>query len=421
MKKNAFVFLAFAAFYLLMAALIGLNTNRPDVESSFKIVMDKQEQAVSGIVEENIELCYPLPIRQCFNEKSPEDFLYNEEAEASPKLKEAEFIAEALNVEEDGEDIVYRLGEKLSKENSLEIPKLENGLFNRLPRLETLNFEDKNEYAAYEEALPHDIVIDEFLEQDHSGEEGYHVYQNQKDIKDIRIGVHHKPFYFGEQPVIAIVIDDMGINHRRTKAISSINAPLTASFLTYCDGLKSQLDASLRAGHEIMVHVPMEPKSKANVAPDVLTVDMDEQTVKSGLKKMLAQFHEIKGINNHMGSRFTEDREKMQYVMDVLKERDLFFLDSKTSPKSVGKTLARANGVDYANRHVFLDNNNDVPYITGQLAIAERVARNNGYAIAIGHPKSKTVEALKLWLPTLSEKNIKLVHLSEIVGVLNNH
>ena len=98
---------------------------------------------------------------------------------------------------------------------------------------------------------------------------------------------------------------------------------------------------------------------------------------------------------------------------------DLYFLDSKTTPKSVGEKTAKKYGVDYAHRHVFLDNNNDKKYILKQLAQTERIAKKNGYAVAIGHPKSKTYEALKEWVKTLPEKGIKLVHMSEIVKVLN--
>ena len=165
--------------------------------------------------------------------------------------------------------------------------------------------------------------------------------------------------------------------------------------------------------------MPMEPKSKADVAPDVLTVAMSGSEVREGLEIMLEKFGPIAGINNHMGSRFTENRAHMQVVMEVLKERQLFFLDSKTSPHSVGKEIARKNGVAYAHRHVFLDNNNDFAYITRQLRLTEKIAARNGYAIAIGHPKSQTFKALEAWLPTLKDKNIKLVHLSEIVKELN--
>ena len=87
--------------------------------------------------------------------------------------------------------------------------------------------------------------------------------------------------------------------------------------------------------------------------------------------------------------------------------------------ETVGQEVAKTYGVDYATRHVFLDNNNDKAYILGQLRATEKIAKKNGYAVAIGHPKSQTYVALKEWLPTLEEKGIKLVPMSEIVELRN--
>ncbi len=397
-KKGKYIFIAFSLFYLLLAHFFGFDKIEPDVASSFHQVEEKQTLSKEEYVNQT-----PIKVK------------------TSPKaINDAEFIEQALSIEEDATDISYRLSEMVSQEASVKVEGIDNNLYANLQQIQPndLTAAD-NEYSLYEEDLPHNIIIDDFWEKDHSQEEGYYVYDNHKNIKEIDVLVTHKPAYFGPQPVIAIVIDDMGISHRRTKDISLIHAPLTSSFLTYGNSLERQVAAAKRAGHEIIVHVPMEPKSLSNMSPDVLKVTMNEGEIKSGLEKMLSRFHDVKGVNNHMGSRFTENLEKMQYVMDVLKEHNLFFLDSKTSGKSVGKSVARANGVNYANRHVFLDNTNEVDYILKQLALAEKIAKNNGYAIAIGHPKSNTVEALKLWVPSLSEKNIRLVHLSQIVKALN--
>ena len=163
----------------------------------------------------------------------------------------------------------------------------------------------------------------------------------------------------------------------------------------------------------------MEAKKNGDTAPDVLTTRMSEKEIQERLKIMLEKFENVPGINNHMGSKLTEDEKRMEAVMQVLKKEGLFFLDSKTSPKSRAKEAAVNQNVAYAHRHVFLDNNNNKKYILNQLAQTERLARKNGYAIAIGHPKSQTFAALREWLPQLPEKNLKLVHLSDIVTVLN--
>lgn len=224
-----------------------------------------------------------------------------------------------------------------------------------------------------------------------------------------------------EKPLIAIVIDDMGINRKRTKDIITLEAPLTSSFLTYGNNLAEFAADAKKAGHEIMIHAPMEPKVKANLAPDTLMVSMDKAEIEKNFESMLEKFNHIPvdGINNHMGSRYTEDKEKLGVVMGILQQHQMFFLDSKTTASSKGKELAEEDGVDYAARDVFLDNENDYAYITAQLGVAEKLAARKGFAIAICHPKSQTFLALKDWLKTLDGKNVKLVHVREIVDAIN--
>lgn len=269
--------------------------------------------------------------------------------------------------------------------------------------------------ATYEEDLPEGEYQDEIGPQP----KGYHVYHGHKKLRDMEIDISHKPPYFGDKPVIAIVIDDMGISHARTRDISSLKAPITSSFLTYGTKLEAQIEAARAAGHEIIAHVPMQAKSNVDVAPDVLTIKMTPEEISRNFTAMLDKFQDIKGVNNHMGSLFTEHADKLAPVMEILGRRGLYFLDSKTSPKSVGRQVAGQYNVAYAHRHVFLDNVNEVEYVNKQLALTERIARRNGYAVAIGHPKSATYQALKAWLPGLKAKQIRLLPLSEVVKVLN--
>lgn len=272
---------------------------------------------------------------------------------------------------------------------------------------------DEESYRLYEEDLPENIIEDD------AGKSGKYVHYNHKDIKSINISLQHKPAYWGETPLIAVVIDDMGVNVGRSSDIIKLKAPLTSSFLTYGPQLSRQIAAAQNAGHEIMAHVPMEPHRDLYTAPDGLKVNMEDDELKRNFEIMLKKFPGVRGVNNHMGSKFTENEQKMSDIMEVLAAHKLFFLDSKTTPKSVGEKTARKHGVEYAHRHVFLDNKNDKKYILNQLAQTERIARKNGYAVAIGHPKSQTYEALKEWLPTLEQKKLKLVHMSRIVDGLN--
>lgn len=309
------------------------------------------------------EYCRRNPISTCWNQQKTEDFLYQEENAPVAVMASEEFSPELWEKDE------------------------------------AANIE-----AAYEEQLPDDII------------DASDVYTSK--IYGMHIIPDRKPPHF-ETPVIAVVIDDMGISLKRTADIASLKAPLTVSFLTYGRRLSEQVENSRRAGQEIMIHVPMEAKSNIDVAPDVLTTAMSKDEIKRNLSVMLGKFDNVQGINNHMGSKLTEDKERMAAVMEVLKQNNMFFLDSKTSAGSHAEEAAAETNVAYAHRHVFIDNNNDKKYILGQLQKAEKIALKNGYAIAIGHPKSQTFEALKEWLPALNGKKVRLVPLSQIVRVLH--
>ena len=258
----------------------------------------------------------------------------------------------------------------------------------------------------YEEKLPDDI-IDETI-----------IIKNEK-LKNFNLVPMHKPPYWGKIPKIVLIIDDMGISSKRTADILSLHYPITAAFLSYGNNLHSQMEKSRQSGQEVMLHTPMEAISKIEEAPDVLTTEMSLEEIRHNFETMLNRFPDIRGINNHMGSKLTEDIARMQVIMEVLKERNMYFLDSKTSAKSRAEEAAAIVGIAYAHRHVFLDNNNDKAYILGQLSKVERLAKKNGYAIAIGHPKSQTYQALKEWLPQMKEKGLELIHLSEAIKILN--
>lgn len=222
----------------------------------------------------------------------------------------------------------------------------------------------------------------------------------------------------GGRPMIAIVIDDMGVDRRRTAQIIALPGPLTASFLTYSPDLKAQAKAARAAGKELMVHVPMEPDNPAvDAGPGALKATMQPATVKELLANGLEGFSGYVGINNHMGSRFTAEADSMRPVIEMLRERGLFWLDSRTTGKPAGPVLARALGVPFAERNIFLDHFNNVEGVRAQLVRLEEVARSQGYAVGIGHPKDHTIQALGEWLPTLKTKGLVLVPMSAVVRV----
>ena len=321
--------------------------------------------------------------------------------------EDAGYIRQALELDEFGEDNIFQLEKTVETvETDVPAPIAENWE-QAVAHIDAIELSAEEAYGLYEEKLPENIIDSPVRPNTHP------------KVNGIKIVVGRKPPYFGSKPVIAIVIDDMGISHRRTAKISSLRYPLTSSFLTYGTALQPQIQTAKEAGHEIMAHLPMEPLSSINVSPDVLTVKMDTKQVTAGLQAMLNKFSNIRGVNNHMGSRFTEDEMRMDAVMRELKRRGLFFLDSKTTAKSAAENAAAQNGVSYVWRNIFLDNEDKFDYIMRQLHQTETIARKNGYAVAIGHPKEQTYRALKVWLPTLQSRNLRLVPLSEIIKVLN--
>lgn len=225
-----------------------------------------------------------------------------------------------------------------------------------------------------------------------------------------------KPTPVETGPRVAIVIDDAGLDHHRTQRIVALPGPLTVSFLTYGEGLGPQVRAASSAGHELMVHVAMQAQSRTmDPGPDVLLRDVEPDEILARLTRVLAKFDGYVGINNHMGSLFTADRPGMTVVLSELKRRGLLFLDSRTGPHTVGGEVARTLNLPYAERDVFLDNDLTASSVARQLAEVERIARVRGQAVAIGHPRDGTIEALAKWIPDAKARGFVLVPVSTIV------
>lgn len=224
------------------------------------------------------------------------------------------------------------------------------------------------------------------------------------------------PVNAGGRPMIAVIIDDMGLDKRRSEKILQLPGPLTISFMSYAEELARQTDEARAHGHELMMHVPMEPMADGiDAGPGALSVNLPVDELKKRVDEDLDRFTGYVGINNHMGSKFTAYAPGMQVVMDELHRRGLLFIDSLTTDHSVGLTLAQQSGVPTAARNVFLDNVGEISAVDGQLAKLEELARKKGNAIAIGHPRDATIAALTAWLPTLREKGLVLVPVTEVV------
>jgi uncharacterized protein len=218
------------------------------------------------------------------------------------------------------------------------------------------------------------------------------------------------------RPMIAVVLDDLGLDRKRTERAIALPAPLTLSFMTYAEELPRQTGSAHAAGHELLLHVPMEPlDAHLDIGPNGLRVGLGRDELLRRLRWGLDRFSGYVGINNHMGSRFTSDTVSMVPVIEELHNRGLLFLDSRTAATTVGEMLARRQGVPTVARNVFLDDENSAPAIGAWLADVEQAARHKGAAVAIGHAHDATLTALAAWLPSLAAKQLVLVPLTTIV------
>lgn len=215
---------------------------------------------------------------------------------------------------------------------------------------------------------------------------------------------------------VAIIIDDMGMDVRHSRQIIALPAPLTLSFLPYAPEARAMAQAAAASGHELMIHMPMEPmKAGLNMGPIALHAGMDGPAFDSMLAKAYASFDGYVGMNNHMGSRLTQDRDAMRRVMRSLKVRNLYFIDSRTIGSSVAEDEAAKAGLRHGTRDVFLDDDNAPDAVAASLGRLEAVAHRKGYAIAIGHPRPATIAALKGWIATANDKNIEIVPASALL------
>ncbi|MBT1074496.1 divergent polysaccharide deacetylase family protein [Geobacter grbiciae] len=216
---------------------------------------------------------------------------------------------------------------------------------------------------------------------------------------------------------LAIIIDDMGKGMQEARSIIDIGVPVTFSIIPGLPKVRQVAQEAQRRGIEAMIHLPMEPKGypERRLEENGLLLSQSNDEIVVRMNGYFKEVPQAVGANNHMGSAFTENKEKMAIVLRVLKEKGLFFVDSKTSAISVGESTAREMGLRTASRSVFLDNIQDVGYISKQIRQAASIARKRGSAIAICHPHPATIQALAAELPKLRDEGVTFVPASSLV------
>jgi len=215
---------------------------------------------------------------------------------------------------------------------------------------------------------------------------------------------------------LAIIIDDLGSDLASAQAVFALGYPLTISILPNHEHSADIAREAHRRGFQVMLHLPMQ--SVANETPEAqeLHSGMSPPEVASLMEQFLQNVPGSSGVNNHQGSQATADTALMDELMPVLRDRRLFYVDSRTTAATVAYDTAQDFGVHSAFRNVpFLDDVAELPAVRKQLELAIRGAHEKGEAIAIGHPHSATLQALREVLPRAQEEGVHLVQASELV------
>ncbi len=218
----------------------------------------------------------------------------------------------------------------------------------------------------------------------------------------------------GRAPVIAIVIDDMGVVPGRVDAALALPPPMTMAVLPYAADAATVARKARAGGHEVLVHLPMEAGNGDDPGPRALMGRHSREEFNQRLQWNLSRFEGYIGINNHMGSRLTQNPEAMAMLMAQVRRRGLLFLDSRTTTRTLAAATGRSMGVTSLERDIFLDNVITRETILAQLRKSEDIARRRGFAIAIGHPHETTVAVLAEWSKDLEVRGFKLAPLSAI-------
>lgn len=214
-------------------------------------------------------------------------------------------------------------------------------------------------------------------------------------------------------PKVAIVMDDLGISKIKVKTLFEMKQPITFSVLPLQRYSRWTAEEAHRRGYDVILHIPMEALGKMKLGKGGLYLKMSNSEIIEILEININSLPFIKGASSHMGSAFTQDKRAMGTVAAMLKKHDLFFLDSITSPDSVGYSMAKASGIEALRRDIFLDNEDDLKEIAHQWERLVAIAKKEGYAIALAHPRENTLQFLQKILK--NNDKVSVVPLSELI------
>jgi polysaccharide deacetylase 2 family uncharacterized protein YibQ len=232
--------------------------------------------------------------------------------------------------------------------------------------------------------------------------------QNKKQFSSKESSTH-------PQPKIAIIIDDLGNNKQLDTRMAQLPGSITLAILPHTPHSKKIAQLGFGKQKEIMLHAPMESVNGRKLGDGALTEALSEQEFFDTIQGNIDSIPHISGLNNHMGSSLTQNRQAMHWVMQSIVKNKLFFVDSRTTTKSIAAELASQYHIDNISRQVFLDNETNREYIDKAFKKAIAISKKTGFALVIGHPYPATVEYLENNLQELERQGVTLVSVSELL------
>ena len=227
-------------------------------------------------------------------------------------------------------------------------------------------------------------------------------------------------FYAAASPAaaISIIIDDLGYDSRLGEEAIHLPSAVTLAFLPEAPHALSLSRQATAQGHELMLHLPMQAVARRSKhEPGTFTINTLESDFKATLQRYLDSFPAITGVNNHMGSLLTQHPGHMAWLMQTLGEhKGMYFVDSRTTDKTIAATIADEYAIPHTSRNVFLDNKpHNEAHVRKQLEKLTRLARQEGHALSIGHPHPATIKVLKQMLPRLAAEGYQIVPVSRYI------
>ena len=214
---------------------------------------------------------------------------------------------------------------------------------------------------------------------------------------------------------IAIIIDDLGYKLQQDQRAINLPGQVTFAFLPQTPHVRTLAETANAQGNEIMLHLPMQSVEPIFLGPGALTQTMSREEFKISLLKSILSIPHVKGINNHMGSLITSQKEPMNWLMEEIARTRLFFVDSRTTVETLAEQTANQYQIANTRRNVFLDHERNRPAIEFQFDQLIQLARKNGSAVAIGHPYAETLDVLEEKIPQLKAAGIRLIPVSELI------